>query len=166
MGARVIDAARRLDIAQRRGMRHIARPVDARCSNSCVVAHNMITESRELFMRRIVVTAFAVSCLAAMASSAVNAGVVGGGNDDELVPTGKGWGERPAPGPGPGEGAGQGQGQPQGNGKPTRQGSNGISYHGGPVMTNGSNVYYIWYGNWSGNTATTILADLASSMGG
>jgi hypothetical protein len=27
-------------------------------------------------------------------------------------------------------------------------------------------VYYIWYGNWSGNTATTILTDLASNIGG
>src|SRR6185437_14247453 len=168
MGARVIDAARRLDIAQRRGMRHIARPVDARCSNSCVVAHNMITESRELFMRRIVVTAFAVSCLAAMASGAVDAGVVGGGNDDELVPTGKGWGERPAPAPGPGQGAGQGQGNAQGQGKPSHGGggTNGISYHGGPVMLGTTNVYYIWYGNWSGNSATTILTDLAQNIGG
>ena len=28
------------------------------------------------------------------------------------------------------------------------------------------NVYYIWYGNWAGNTATTILTDFASSIGG
>ena len=116
-------------------------------------------------MRRALRCSFALSIVAAMMCSATNAGVVRA-NDDELVPTGKGWGERPAPGPGPGEGAGQGQGQPQGNGKPTRQGSNGIGYHGGPVMTNGSNVYYIWYGNWSGNSATTILTDFASSMGG
>jgi len=27
-------------------------------------------------------------------------------------------------------------------------------------------VYYIWYGNWTGNTATTILADLARNIGG
>lgn len=46
--------------------------------------------------------------------------------------------------------------------------ANGISYHGGPVMTAaaGTNVYYIWYGNWAGNTATTILTDLAKSIGG
>ena len=25
-------------------------------------------------------------------------------------------------------------------------------------------LYYIWYGNWSGNTATTILTDLASAI--
>jgi hypothetical protein len=39
-------------------------------------------------------------------------------------------------------------------------GGNGISYHGGPVLTTGSYVYYIWYGNWSANTATTILPKL------
>ena len=119
-------------------------------------------------MHRIVVTAFAVSCLAAMASSAVEAGVVGGGNDDELVPTGKGWGERPAPGPGPGQGAGQGQGNPQGQGKPSHGGggTNGISYHGGPLILNGTNIYYIWYGNWSGNTADAILSTLAQGIGG
>lgn len=43
--------------------------------------------------------------------------------------------------------------------------SNGISPHGGPVMTN-INIYYIWYGNWTGNTATTILPYLASHIGG
>jgi hypothetical protein len=41
-----------------------------------------------------------------------------------------------------------------------------ISYHGGDVLTNGVNVYYIWYGDWSGNTATTILTDFASNLGG
>ena len=45
-------------------------------------------------------------------------------------------------------------------------GSNGIFYHGGPVMVAPKNIYYIWYGNWSGNTATTILANLASNIGG
>jgi len=50
----------------------------------------------------------------------------------------------------------------------TRPGSNGIDYHGGPVMTNtaGVNVYYIWYGNWSGNTAPTILEDFARNLTG
>src|SRR6266550_1423509 len=41
-----------------------------------------------------------------------------------------------------------------------------IQYHGGPVMLGTTNVYYIWYGNWSGNTATTILPFLASNIGG
>jgi hypothetical protein len=43
---------------------------------------------------------------------------------------------------------------------------NGINYHGGPVILNTTGVYYIWYGNWSGNTAVTILTDLAQSIGG
>ena len=44
---------------------------------------------------------------------------------------------------------------------------NGITDHGGPVMLGTTvNVYYIWYGNWAGNTATTILTDLAQNLGG
>jgi hypothetical protein len=43
---------------------------------------------------------------------------------------------------------------------------NGISYHGGPVMLGTTHVYYVWYGNWSSNTATTILADFAKNVGG
>src|SRR5262249_12988471 len=45
---------------------------------------------------------------------------------------------------------------------------NGISFHGGDVMTSaqGVNVYYIWYGNWAGNSATTILPDFMSHLGG
>ena len=42
----------------------------------------------------------------------------------------------------------------------------GISYHGGPVQTGTTNVYFIWYGNWAGNTAQQILPDLASTLGG
>jgi len=43
-----------------------------------------------------------------------------------------------------------------------------IVYHNGPVMTNanGINVYVIWYGNWSGNTGTTIVPDFLSNLGG
>ncbi len=48
-----------------------------------------------------------------------------------------------------------------------------ISYHRGPVLVNGVNAYYIWYGNWSGNTAKSlsngsagILPVLASGIGG
>jgi phosphate-induced protein 1 len=47
-----------------------------------------------------------------------------------------------------------------------------IGYHGGPVLVNGVNAYYIWYGNWSGNTAKNfsngspgILPVLASGIG-
>src|SRR4051812_12992065 len=45
-------------------------------------------------------------------------------------------------------------------------GSNGISNHGGPVMHGTVNLYYIWYGTWSGNSATTILTDFANSISG
>jgi hypothetical protein len=43
---------------------------------------------------------------------------------------------------------------------------NGISLHTGGVILGTTNVYYIWYGNWSGNTATSILTDFASNVGG
>jgi hypothetical protein len=45
-------------------------------------------------------------------------------------------------------------------------GNNGIFYHNGPVMLETVHIYYIWYGNWSGNSAQTILTDLAGSIGG
>jgi hypothetical protein len=43
---------------------------------------------------------------------------------------------------------------------------NGIEYHGGPVMHGPHNVYFIWYGNFSGNSALTILPDLINGFGG
>ena len=33
---------------------------------------------------------------------------------------------------------------------------NGISYHNGPVMHNGVNIYYIWYGDWSKDSLSLI----------
>ena len=42
----------------------------------------------------------------------------------------------------------------------------GIYYHNGPILTSGTNVYIIWYGNWSNNTATTILPKLVSGLSG
>jgi hypothetical protein len=41
-----------------------------------------------------------------------------------------------------------------------------IGYGGGPVMLGTPDVYFIWYGDWSGNTATTILPDFMSHLGG
>jgi hypothetical protein len=70
-------------------------------------------------------------------------------------PTGKGWGEKPP--------AGQGYAVATGR---RNQGANGINYHGGPLILGTTNIYYIWYGNWSGNTATSILPDLATGLGG
>ncbi|HZR27638.1 MAG TPA: hypothetical protein VFA71_02570 [Terriglobales bacterium] len=44
--------------------------------------------------------------------------------------------------------------------------SNGITYHGGAVMLNTIGIYYIWYGNWKGNTAQAILTSFAQGIGG
>jgi Phosphate-induced protein 1 conserved region len=55
---------------------------------------------------------------------------------------------------------------PDGDASRAKARGNGITYHGGPVILGTTNVYYIWYGNWSGNTATTILTDLAGNIGG
>ncbi|TDK67250.1 hypothetical protein E2I14_05680 [Sapientia aquatica] len=42
-----------------------------------------------------------------------------------------------------------------------------IVYHGGPVMTNPTKLYYIWYGNWSSYTkAQQILVAFGSGIGG
>jgi hypothetical protein len=43
----------------------------------------------------------------------------------------------------------------------------GILYHGGPVILGQVNVYYIWYGGWSGNSlssAENILDNLAQNI--
>jgi hypothetical protein len=90
---------------------------------------------------------------------AAHAGSVRSDNQSIYRPTGKGYGELDNS-PGAAERAARAA-------RP-KTGSNGISYHGGPVMTsaNGVNVYYIWYGNWSGNTAPSILTTLATGLGG
>ena len=84
-------------------------------------------------------------------------------DEDDLVPTGKGWGERAAPTPGFVTHGNNGNGNVNGQAGRKVTG-NGINYHGGPVMLGTTNVYYIWYGNWTGNTATTILTDLATHI--
>ena len=43
---------------------------------------------------------------------------------------------------------------------------NGIEYHGGPVMHGSPTLYFIWYGNWSNDTATTLLPKLISDLSG
>ena len=43
---------------------------------------------------------------------------------------------------------------------------NGINYHGGPVMSNTVTIYYIWYGNWNGNTGVSLLESFAKNLGG
>ena len=103
--------------------------------------------------------AAALLCLAA--STAFAAQVLAPDPDEsDLVPTGKGWGERAYPAPP--------RVNPHANGAgPAKTSSNGIFYHGGPVMLNNVNAYYIWYGDWSANTtAQTILTKFGSSIGG
>jgi hypothetical protein len=43
---------------------------------------------------------------------------------------------------------------------------NGIDYHGGAIMTTPPSVYFIWYGNWTGAPALTILPDFIRNLGG
>jgi len=82
----------------------------------------------------------------------------------DYVPTGKGWGV-PDLGSNPGQKGGKGGGGGGGGGG-NKPASNGINYHGGPVMLGTTNIYYIWYGDWSGNSAVGILNNLALSLGG
>jgi hypothetical protein len=51
-------------------------------------------------------------------------------------------------------------------GKPSKPQSNGINYHGGPVQLGTTSVYLIWYGNWSANTATSIIPSFVTSDSG
>ena len=81
-------------------------------------------------------------------------------DESDLVPTGKGWGERAYPAPH------RVNPNPNAPGQAGKTSSNGIFYHGGPLILGTTNAYYIWYGNWSGNSATTILTNLANSIGG
>lgn len=41
-----------------------------------------------------------------------------------------------------------------------------VAHHGGAVMLGTPTVYYIWYGDWSGNTAPEILEHFAQNVGG
>src|SRR3954469_20020326 len=106
---------------------------------------------------------FLVLAVVAFFSLATYAGTTR--NAPELKPTGKGWGESVANSNNNGNGNdNNGVDNDAGKAKPTS--GNGILYHGGPVMLGTVNVYYIWYGNWSGNSAVQILTDLASNIGG
>ena len=80
--------------------------------------------------------------------------------DKDIKPNGKRIGTLLNPGNGNGNANGQGKGSGGGGGT-----DNGIYYHGGPVMLGTVHVYYIWYGDWTGNSAKTILTDLANSIG-
>lgn len=102
------------------------------------------------------------SCVAAaLAFSTANAGSIRGISDQNtpMLPTGKGIG-RPAK---PGELA-NGR-QVHNFARPGGGGTNGIKYNGGPIMTGTPNVYVIWYGNWSGNSAVNLITTLLSNIG-
>ncbi len=82
----------------------------------------------------------------------------------DLAPTGRGIGTRYFPAP-PSNRVGPPRVSPE---RSARGGSNVISYHGGPLLGISSppNVYFIWYGNWANNSATSILPNLALNIGG
>jgi hypothetical protein len=86
-------------------------------------------------------------------SSGREEGASGGQQEKETAPNGRGIGTLDHPVHGPGKASNGG-------------GTSSISYHGGPIMHGQIVIYYIWYGNWSGNSATTILSDLATMVGG
>jgi len=113
-------------------------------------------------MYKFIRSSLCVAVVAALsASGAYAAQVLGPDTDeDDLVPTGKGWGERSYPTPHQNDHA-----NPNGNAGKTALGS-GINYHGGPVMLGTTNAYYIWYGDWAGNSAVSILTDLMNNIGG
>ena len=103
--------------------------------------------------------ALRASVIGALTLTAMLAQAGGVRTDDESVyrPTGKGYGELDDS---PGAFA---RWKAATKGNPT---TNGISYHGGPVMLGANKIYYIWYGNWTGNTAPSILTDFAQNIGG
>jgi len=42
--------------------------------------------------------------------------------------------------------------------------SGGIEYHNAPNLAIAPHIYFIWYGNWNGNTATSILPQFISDL--
>jgi len=88
---------------------------------------------------RLLVLFVVVSCISLAAQRAKDA--------SHLTPNGKGWGEERDNAPA--------EAQPY-----TVVTGNGISYHGGPVMSASTvPVYFIWYGNWNStgsNSASTV----------
>jgi hypothetical protein len=63
--------------------------------------------------------------------------------------------------------SGKGYGVPSNKSKPGGSTcTNGICYHGGPVMHNTPNYYYIWYGTWngSGSNGTNPVSDSQTTV--
>ena len=119
---------------------------------------------KSLFFKKTIALSLSLIFLAS-----VQAGSVRLKNDDgelrDWVPSGKGHGSPDINGPKRVDPGDNGEGRARSAGGATTT-SYGISYHGGPVIADFTNVYYIWYGNWTNNTATTILPALASGIGG
>ncbi|HEX4825936.1 MAG TPA: hypothetical protein VFV19_16670 [Candidatus Polarisedimenticolaceae bacterium] len=94
---------------------------------------------------------------AALASTALNAGVVRmlpkPATTTDLAPTGKGWGEARPDAP------------PRYPGGHRHSAQYGIYYHGGPIMTGTTAIYYVYYGTWSASQKT-ILEDFGATIGG
>jgi len=93
----------------------------------------------------------------ALAATAAMAGTVRPPEGAQMVPTGKGFAIRA-----------DDDAVEQLDAVQSAAAAGQIIFHGGPVMTNatGVNVYVIWYGNWSGNTGTTIVPDFLNNLGG
>lgn len=90
-------------------------------------------------------------------ADAVQAAEVRHHEDEHFNPTGKGFGEHDPSGETAKRAA---RFAPVSN--------NGILYHGGPVMLNKVNLYYIWYGAWNFTTdnTNTLLSTFGSYIGG
>ncbi len=115
--------------------------------------------------RKLMVLA-AVLCLAGAAYAQSAQGV------SHMVPTGKGYGESADNAPpvvqgnelhGPSNAACNNPRNPNCGGGGGS--GNGISYHGGPVMTAPTvNVYFIWYGNWTNGPKASDSQDTVSLL--
>ena len=94
-----------------------------------------------------------------MTATAASAQPAAQGSSQDAVPTGKGGWGLPALNVPPI--LLQKRGKPKPPPPPTA--NNGINYHNGPVMLGTVNMYYIWYGDWSGNSSAVILVSIASA---
>ena len=100
------------------------------------------------------IAGIAASCLGSVGF--VQAGGVRHQDGAHLAPNGRGSGEHDA------------TGEVERNARIfATTSTNGILYHGGPVMLGTVNMYYIWYGAWSPtDTAQPLLTSLARNIGG
>jgi hypothetical protein len=103
---------------------------------------------------------FLVAVTGIVAATSVVANELNHGAELQYRPTGKGVGEVVPE-----------QERVHNNAGGPPKSSNGISYHGGPVMTNslGANLYYIWYGDWSAaidTAAKPIIRTFGQTVGG